>query len=220
MLSAVSWLAVVAAYLTDYHRSGPAVLRAREFIHYILIYFGERWFRTGRYEDGPVVAASLLCFTLLTVRALRNRKEVSGSEWFLIAEGGLAILSACVTAAGRLQSGVGQAHAARYQTVALLYWSSFFALALVSIWRWRPSVLKSAQLVLLAILLLSIDGFPGVWRMRVAEADSLRAACTAVMSEHYTKEQASKLFPAPEQLGQAINFLRERWGAAHKRKRE
>jgi len=56
--------------------------------------------------------------------------------------------------------------------------------------------------------------------MRVAEADSLRSACTAVMSEHYTKEQASKLFPAPEQLGQAINFLRERWGAAHKRKRE
>ncbi len=211
ILISVAWIAATAAYLIDLHRLGPAVMHANQFVSYILLYFSERWFRIGRYEDVPVVLASLLGLILVGGRALGRREQVSAFEWFLTAESVLAILSACVTATGRLQFGVGQARSTRYQTVALLYWSSFFSLVLVRVWRWRPSSLKLAQMVMLAIILLSIYDFPRLWRMRVAEPDSLRLACTAVMSEHYTKAQAAQLLSAPELLGPRIRFLRQRW---------
>ena len=113
VFTGVAWTLEAATYLTNYHYSfgGGGVVRVSDFANYILIYFGERWFRTGRYEDVPVVAISLLCFALLTILAIRRPQGVSAVEWFLIAECALAILSASLTAIARLQFGVDQAHA-------------------------------------------------------------------------------------------------------------
>nr|MDQ2711559.1 hypothetical protein [Acidobacteriota bacterium] len=210
-------LASTAAYLTGYHASDPkhppfaALGHVKDLFVYVLTYFGASWTRLLPHKERVTCLVSFVCFALLTVRAVRDRGRTSNFEWFCIAECVFTIAIACLTALGRLQFGVGQAYAGRYQTPAMLYWSSLCALALVNFWRYRPIKFRYLQAAVLAVLLLSTATYPWMWASLVKRGDMLRSACYLVMHGDKDERTAKLLFPIPQHMSQAIEYLHRLW---------
>jgi hypothetical protein len=191
-------------------RSGM-LSHGKDLFVYVLTYFGASWTRLVPHKERATAFISLVVLLVLVVRAVRDRNQITNFEWFAIAECGLMLATALITGAGRLQFGVGQAYAGRYQTPAMLCWGSLFSLLLIAFWRERPARFGVAQGGLVLLALLSVLTFPGYWRTTVNRADALRNACNAVMSGNYDDATAKKLFPSTEVVARGASLLRNVW---------
>lgn len=208
-----SWL----LYLYGYHRSGSdlSVLqeaaRSKDLFVYVLTYFGASWTLLLPHKERFIALVSLVVLTALLISALRRRREVSDFEWILATECIMALFTSVLTAFGRLQFGVGQAFASRYQTPAMLYWGSLAALAMLWFHRQWPNGLGVPQALLLTLMLLSVLTFPRTLRSSIARADSLRAACQNVMGPHLDLYQAKKLYENPAVVIESRPLLIRIW---------
>ncbi len=209
--------ASTVAYLTGYYAADPkhppfaALRQVKDILVYVLTYFGASWTRLLPHKERVTCLISFVCFGFLTVRAVRNRSRTSNFEWFCIAECVFMIATASVTAIGRLQFGVGQAYAGRYQTPAMLYWGSLCALALINFQRYRPMKFRYLQTAVLIILLLSTATYPWMWTSIVKNGDALRNACYVVMHGDKDERAAKLLFPIPQHMTEAIQYLHRVW---------
>jgi len=131
--SVVSW----CVYLHGYRRDGADLSltddlgHGKNLIVYVLTYFGASWTGLLPHKERLIATISIIVFLALAAKAMRRSREISNFEWFLIGECILALATALLTATGRLQFGVGQAFASRYQTPAMIYWAAFGGLILL-----------------------------------------------------------------------------------------
>lgn len=214
---AAIYLVSAIAYLFGYRRSATdlsplsELSRCKDLLVYVLTYFGASWTRLLPHKERIVAFISITAFLALFIKALRKRREVSDFEWFLIGECGLALATALLTAFGRLQFGVGQAFASRYQTPAMIYWAALGSLALLWFHRNWPARIAFSVAAILAVMVLSIFTFPRVWASATSHADGLRVACRTTMGPRFDAHIASKLYENTTVVAKARPFLREVW---------
>ncbi len=213
-----AFLASAVAYLYGYRRSAtdlPAVAvlsHAKDLFVYFLTYFGASWTRILPHKERTIACISLIAYAALLIGRVRWASKTSDLEWFLLGECTLMLATALLTAFGRIQFGVGQAFASRYQTPAMLYWSGLAGLALIQVRRSWPQRLAIAQAILLVVMLASIATLPKAWRATNGRAAALRSACQAVMGPNFRPEDARELYENPEVIREARPFLRKIWG--------
>lgn len=214
---AAIYFASCVAYLWGYHRAATdlspfsELSRGKDLIVYVLTYFGASWTRLLPHKERITAFLSILAFLMLLVKAVRKREEVSDLEWLLIGECGLMLATALLTAFGRLQFGVGQAFASRYQTPAMIYWAALGSLGLLWFWKNWPRRIAWFEAILLAVMFLSILTFPRVWATAGSRADDLRAACRATMGPRFDPSMAAKLYENPTVVARARPFLQKVW---------
>ncbi len=198
------FLASSTAYLIHYKASDPhhtvldALPHAREIFVYMLTYLGASWTKLLPHKERLICFVSFVAFAYLLWQAVRNHTRTTGFEWFCVAECSLIIALALLTALGRLQMGVGQAYAGRYQTPAMLYWASLCALLLISVWRQRPSHFLPVQALIVLILVWSVFTFVPLWRATRAPRRSF-VECLLPRDEWESKRtggKASVWFPS------------------------
>lgn len=206
-------------YLYGYHQSGTdltfvqALGRTKELFVYVLTYFGASWTRLMPHKERIIAFISLVVFTAIMTRLVRRPSELSEFEWILTAECLLAFATALLTAFGRIQFGVGQAFASRYQTPAMLYWAALAALTIVWFYRHWPKRIAFAEALLVVLILPSVLTFPRMWHSAVARADNLRSACQNVMGAHIDVREAKKLYGNTTIILESRPFLIEIWTA-------
>ena len=132
-------------YLYDYQKLDPTVSPLTWFAHpkeilvYVLTYFGASWTNLLPHKERTMALVGIVAFVWLGARAWRIGARPLSLEWFLYASGVLMLLVSFVTALGRLQSGVGQAFAGRYQTPAMVFWACLASLILIAVRRHNQS---------------------------------------------------------------------------------
>ena len=210
-------LPTTAAYLWGYQSPDPrhspfaALSHPKELFVYVLTYFGASWTRLLPHKERVTAFLALLCCALLGVRAAKRRGQTSSFEWFCLVECAFTVAISFVTALGRLQLGVGQAYAGRYQTSAMLFWGSLCALALIWIAQAHPAKFLYAQAALLLVLVLSTATFFPMWGALSQHGDTLRAACSKVMGGNRDQDAAKLLYPIPQHISPAIAYLHHVW---------
>lgn len=126
----------------------------------------------------------------------------------MLAECTLMLSTALLTAFGRIQFGVGQAFAGRYQTPAMIYWAGVVLIRVNRVW---PRRFVVVQAILLVVMFASIATFPKERTATVGRALVLRSACQAVMGPNFNHEDARELYENPAIGEEARPFLRRIW---------
>ena len=217
-----AFVASGVVYLYGYHRSATdlppnaALSHAKNLLVYVLTYFGASWTRILPHKERTIAFISLIAYAALLISRVRAASKTSDLEWLLLAECTLMLATALLTAFGRIQFGVGQAFAGRYQTPAMIYWAGLAGMALIRVNRVWPRRLAIAQAILLVLMLVSIATFPKAWSATLGRALVLRSACQAVMGSNFNREDARELYEAPEVVQDAQPFLRRVWGGVVK----
>ncbi len=213
----VFFLVSAVAYLTGYrspnphHTPGEALSHPKDLFVYVLTYFGASWTRLLPHKERATCFVSIVVFAALTAIAVRHRKQTCAFEWFCIAECTLMLAVAVLTGLGRLQYGVGQAYAGRYQTPAMLYWASLCALLLITVWRLWPSRFLLAQASILLMLIASAASFLSIWRVEVQHGDALARACYSVMHGNHDVGAAKLLYGSRQDVAPGVAYLRRLW---------
>jgi len=215
------FLLSMGAYLWGFKPPDPAhppqhaLADSKGIFLYVLTYFGASWTRILPHKERLIAFLSIACFAALVIRSVRNRIELSDFDWLCIAECSLMLLVAFVTALGRLQFGLGQAYASRYQTPAMLYWGALCSLLIIALWRARPQRFAFVQAILLLIMCLSALTFFRVWSASASRADSLREACDSVTNRTYNGESVRTLDVPGGEIEPGATFLRKMWATNH-----
>lgn len=174
---------------------------------YVLTYLDSSWmpFSTS-YRLLAVI--SLTCVAAFAAVMIRHPKRTTNFEWFCLAECVWVLTTAIATGVGRLQFGIAQATSGRYQTPAMLYWASFFALTVNAIWRRWPSTLPAMQRSVFAGALCSLLIVPVWWQAAGKEADARCRACAAIERSRWDEQSMKLLYPKLSgSLRCAIAFL-------------
>jgi hypothetical protein len=214
---AALFLASSSAYLIDYKASDPShtVLDAlphhKALFVYVLTYLGASWTRLLPHKERLICFLSLIAFAYLVLQAARHRSRTSSFEWFCVAECSLIIATALLTGLGRLQMGVGQAYAGRYQTPAMLYWASLCTLFLIRVWRLRPLHFLQVQAPVVVVLIWSAFTFIPLWRATVRHADLLSSACNTVMNGNQDEHAARLLYGSRQDVAPGVAYLHRIW---------
>ena len=218
LLIGVLSLASAAAYLTGYHvppshlTPVAAIAHPKDVFVYVLTYFGASWTRLVPHKERITCFLSLLALVVLIVMAIRHRDLTRPFESFCVAQCLLMVAVAAVTALGRLQYGVGQAYAGRYQTPAMIYWACLGSLLLIAIWRFKPRYFLAAQGLTLLIMAASAATFLPIWQSTVASNDRISQACTTVMSGSRSESAAKLLYGGSRQdVAPGVAYLHRLW---------
>lgn len=212
-----AFVASAAAYLYGYHRSATdlapsaALSHAKNLFVYVLTYFGASWTRILPHKERTIAFISLIFYAVLLVSRLRGASKTSDLEWLLLAECTLMLATALLTAFGRIQFGVGQAFASRYQTPAMIYWAGLAGLVLIRVDKVWPHRFAIVQAILLLIMLASIATFPKAWAATAGRALASKSACQSVMGPTFNQEEARELYENPEVVRDARAFLCRVW---------
>jgi hypothetical protein len=215
---AAIFVASVAAYLTNYHVPAShltpmqALAHPREIFVYVLTYFGASWTRLMPHKERITCLLSFVALAVMVVKSAKRRAETTAFEWFCIAECVLMIVVSITTALGRLQYGVGQAFAGRYQTPAMLYWAALCALVLVQIGRYWPERLRVLEWGVALILIASAGTCLPIWRAEAARNDALARACDAAMHRNEDERAAKLLYGGTTRdLEPGVDYLKKVW---------
>ena len=213
VLTALSLVSILF-YFWGYHSPAGhpsplrALLRVGNIFLYVLALLGASW------HFFSIASISLVCLAGSVTAAVYCQKRVSNFEWFCIAECGLMLATASLTACGRLQYGIAQAAESRYQTVAVIYWAALFSLVLIAVWRWQPARIGLLQMAIVLIAASTLLSLPPLWSGFVAQSDRNRQACASVIHGNYAGSALKQLdFFAddPSEVRRGATVLRERW---------
>jgi hypothetical protein len=138
----------IAVYLIGWHspRSGAfeSLLHPLDAAHYVISYFGTSWRQVDPTLSGVVSLLGITFMVGFCIWVLARRT----SNMFLIycgSIGGWLIITAFITALGRMNYGLEQASASRYQTPAMLFW--WVCLAPTVALRQRQSAAKNLRIL-------------------------------------------------------------------------
>jgi hypothetical protein len=162
-------VAYTSAYLFHYvsptNHSGVMVslLQPIAVLKYVLIYFGSTWDPVGR-QAGCVLAATALALVIGWTCRTVARRDASALRVIFLCLASTLMVSAFGTALGRLNFGLEQASASRYQTPALIFWSCIFVLCLDLLRQYAPGSPPVIYGATLAIMLFSTSRIKGPWQ--------------------------------------------------------
>jgi hypothetical protein len=214
---ATALLLTGCAYLYGYRRQGSdlaplsALADVKQLIVYVLTYFGASWTGLLPHKERLIASIFIAGFVIDSVRLLLKREQISDFEWLLLGECWLTLATALLTGLGRIQFGVGQAFASRYQTPAMLYWAALAALLLVRVWKRWPETIICAQVIVALLIIASMCTFPRIWRSNVSIADQRIAACQNIMGPQYSTAAAKRLYENTLMIEHARPFLSNLW---------
>jgi hypothetical protein len=171
LLIAAVGCAGVIPFLWGYRQPGnlnnPVIGLGRplDVLRYIGIYFGLSWDPTLTATSvWPAVIQYIFLLAVAIViigltRAVIFGAKLPGLKIFLLVNMGFLLLTSVSTALGRINLGIGQAAAPRYQSIALAFWSAFAGFLIL--WRSHntPGRFVELQSALLVLVLASIPRF-------------------------------------------------------------
>jgi hypothetical protein len=214
---------MVAAYLYRYtspgnHASPVASLgHPLVLVEYMAKYFGGSFLRREHYlvhSHLPVIlgAAGLVTGLVVAVWILWCSDLRKPGAVAVVALMSYSVGTAFITALGRINFGTDQAFASRYQTFALLFWSSL-ALLLLMIAKeaCKPATMNILLAVIAVIMLQSATSYR--FPLREASGRALRAEVaglglmTGVRDPQTVREV---LYPWPEVVWRDTQYLRQR----------
>jgi hypothetical protein len=208
-----------ACYLYRYarpegHADPLASVRAPlTMLKYWLAYFASSWTHANfRFSPGELTV--LVGFGIVIIALLLALPYVRAFRPFaiqLVFTMLFCAATALITALGRLNFGVGQAMASRYQTVALLFWCCLGLLLLGATFS-RPRMRYSflvAQVCLLAIFARGAVFARYTIRAARDHRFQLDAAGAALLTQVYHREQLEHLYPWPDYVLGSVPYMRE-----------
>ncbi len=219
------WLfsaANIGLYLYHYRRPSPtsgvlpSVHALGNFLGFVAIYFGSTFVRHSSGRIALIVGAAGLCAGLIVVvRSLlqRGTRSLLALELSLLML--LCIATAVITASGRLNLGLEEATASRYQTFALLYWCSLGLLALFYIVgvfgdRKTSSAMLNAFCAFLLVLML---GFATQVRLPLIDAQwhqlRLKLISLALLTGVHDPAALTEAYPSPQPVLRAGQYMKD-----------
>ena len=209
-IASTTWVVYLVGYQGPQGGLADVLRTPRLLLYYLLAYVGSPvlgW--QGRWS---IPAGGLLLVALaVVVLALWHRgspaRHVPELAWLGLA--GYVMLTACVTAVGRLGDGVGQALSSRYITSTNLLWATVVVLVARLL---PPSDDPTAAAVRRALgagvaLLLVAAGFAGAARM--LESASVRRDAARRLAAGAPASELTMLYPHPDHLAERIELLRQ-----------
>ena len=178
-------------------------------IEYLALYLGSPWVR--EYNRSAIffgIAGLVLALCL----AARSRSYVRGFSAFsvqLILTLTFCLVTAFITALGRVNLGPMQAFSSRYQTVALLFWCSL-GLLVVAASHKRTVWAVGVQLLLFAVLVrgATLARFP--IRQARWHGFQLNAAAVAVLAGVNDTTQVQLAYPPADYILDILSYMREK----------
>jgi hypothetical protein len=212
----------IAVYLKGYqspgHHSNPLTSIRHPFAiaKYVVTYFAGTWDPSlPSTSVWPTISESLTGLAigvalLSAFRVFRKSSSVSRLEIFLSAEMIFVLMSAIITALGRVDFGTVQATASRYQTIALVFWASLGLLLLSWCGRSvsRNSWLIQFQVCVMVLLMASASRFGLYQKFASDRQASLAIGYAALATGSADQESLRLLFPAPQLLPAWYQYLR------------
>jgi len=225
-------VANIGLYLYRYHRPGPSpefpglILAVDRVLHYVAVYFGSTFVR---HSSGwiPLLAGTAGLFAALSIilRVLPQRGTASLLQLQLSLLMLLSIVTAFITASGRLHLGLEQATASRYQTFALLFWCSLGLAWLCELS--KPRVPRSSPSVGLgrgsshdlqlnvfsAFLLVLMLGFATQVRLPLIDAQwrqlRLNRISLSLLAGVHDPAALADAYPDPQAVLRSAQYMRE-----------
>lgn len=201
-LSAIASFVIAGAastslYFYDYVRPpqhasiGTSLQSPGELIRYTAVYFGSVWVRdSARAAELTGMTGLILAIVLVRYLWVRAR-EIQPFPLQLTLTMLFCVGTAFITSLGRLNFGIAQAFASRYQTIALLFWC---CLGLSAVWLAAAGSIRLAAVVVLQVCLLLIlarSAWRAPWTIREARLHGfqLNAAGEALLEGIDDREQ-------------------------------
>jgi hypothetical protein len=212
------WMTITALYLHGYHSPAAhgdplASLKHPALVaEYLSLYIGGPWISYGHAVAITTGLAGILFGLLLLLTGVIRHRSLTWPEAFLLSVIATVLATAFITALGRLQLGLDQASAGRYQTVSLLVWAAISVLSI----HWVSSTAgKSSDLswILIAAFaavawspMAHFKSITGPYAGRAGQWRVAEAALSSGVADYEMENTLadSRQFPLP------IKFLRER----------
>src|SRR5205814_10671101 len=154
-----------------------------QLARYVATYFSGIWLIFGINPARLIAAASVIWASITYLRKVCSRIQPSNSEVVLLSLGMFVIASAGITAIGRVNFGMEQAFASRYQTFALLYWLSVAALCLHFGWARRSTNVRFVMFqVLLLVMVVANDIYARKWVTEARSHSALTRSAGAALA--------------------------------------
>lgn len=205
----------IGLYLFHYHRPSPQTGVEVSFpamggiAQYVAVYFGSTWVRHSSGWVAIVAGTAGIGTSLVIIarvvlqRGIRSLLMVQLSGLML-----LCLATAVITASGRLQMGLEQATASRYQTFALLFWCSL-GLALLFFASRSPTQWYILSALLLALML----GFATQVRLPLIDAQwhqmRLRLVSLALLTGVQDPVILAEAYPDPQAVLRAAGYMKQ-----------
>ena len=213
---AVTGLVSTAVYFYNYVRpplhANPLASpeRAAAMLAYLATYFGSSWIWQNVGAAEMIGAAGLLIAAIVAVRVPSLVRAQRRFELQLVLMIAFYVASAVVTAAIRLNFGVAQAFASRYQVFALLFWCCLGLLLLGSDWlRLRPSVFLLVQVCMLLIFAWGAHMTRGPIFAARGRGFDQNVAATALLTGAIDRAQLSKVYPEADYVLHLAPYMRQ-----------
>jgi hypothetical protein len=184
--------------------------RAAAVLAYLATYFGSSWVWRSVVSAEIIGAVALLVATLVLVRApsfVRTRRRFALQLVFTIA---FCLAGAMITSTIRLNFGVAQAFASRYQVFALLFWCCLGLLLLGSDWlRARPAAFLVVQVCVLLIFIWGAHMAKGPIFSARGRAFDQNVAAASMLTGAIDRAQLEKVYPGADYILPFIPYMRE-----------
>jgi hypothetical protein len=175
-------------------------------VHYVLTYLGSPFRKLGR----DVASLAGLFLLILALRAAWRhipRGRASAAEIALLGFMGYILLTAIVTAIGRVSFGVGQAGSSRYATPNLMNWCALFMLYLPWLSATPERAVKTTRALLVLMLLLFVVQLSAL-RPDKRATDRMGAALALELGIP-DQDQVIHVYPRANEALESIDQLRD-----------
>ena len=207
----------LVGYVSPAVHSNPwlTIQRPLSLAKYITTYFASTWDASlPSFSPWPTVSEMLTVIAIIValgagVWALFVR-PLDKLRAFLAANFLLTIGAAALTALGRLNFGIAEATASRYQSIALVFWAAFAGFILVSLSRDQNRMFaRTAVQVSLLILLISTQGrFATYVRLAEDHQVSVNSAYAALAQNPPDLAALKPLHPSVERVPGWYEYMR------------
>jgi hypothetical protein len=217
MLYVFTGLTAIAAYFANYHSpphhaSPLASLRHPLLvIEYVAKYFGSSFPLSEQTLALPIGLAALLLSLALLIWAVRRGQIRQPIPAILVGLMCFSLMTAAVTALGRINFGTDQAFASRYQTFALVFWFCLAGMLLLQLSQTRIRSLTTLFLTLIVVIMIgSATRYRACLHKAIDRQLWATVPAIALMTEVPDYEGLKGLYPSPDIPWRYAGYLRDR----------
>ena len=215
---AIAGLVSIALYFHNYVRpplhANPLASpeKTAAVLKYLAAYFGSSWIRRNVGAAELIGTAGLLIAAILVVQVPSYVRAHRRFAVQLVLTIVFCVASALVTAAIRLNLGVTQAFASRYQVFALLFWCCLGLLLLGSTASLtaKPSVFLAVQVCMLPTLVWGAHLARGPIFAARSRGFDQNVAAASLLTGANDRAQLAKVYPDPDYVFYVEPYMRER----------
>jgi hypothetical protein len=206
----------IAVYLVNYRspqeHSNPLVSLSRplDVAHYVIAFLGASLRQADPTLSGYTALLGIVFMTGFSAYVLLRRPP---EPLFVYcgSMGGFLLLTALVTALGRVNFGLEQAQSSRYQTPAMLFWWVLLtAVIALGTWRTGSAIVANTATIALAAMLLLTNHYKEILDHCMGRAALMEAAVLAIRMDVRDDQYIRGIYPLPEAPFNGYKFLWQR----------